>query len=123
MDKTSKKWVSEKEISVMMIAEDARDYICSRPSVVNSVISVSKVHPHIPAERRARSEWLRHGVTPCWPARYCQFLNLLKALSFGLNPWPIGQAANGAGSPRTQKAKNILGSVSVLALDYRISKW
>src|SRR5215510_8066864 len=39
---------SEKEISVMTIAEDARDYICSCPSVVNSVISVlvaSKSNP------------------------------------------------------------------------------
>jgi len=67
IDKTSKKWVSEKEISVMTIAEDARDYICSRPSVVNSAISVSKVHSLIPAERRARSELLRMGSTLAYP--------------------------------------------------------
>jgi hypothetical protein len=48
IDKTSKKWVSEKEISVMTIAEDARDYICSCPSVVNSVISVLVASEHNP---------------------------------------------------------------------------
>src|SRR5262245_65988721 len=42
IDKTSKKWVSEKVISVMTIAEDARDYICYCPSVVHSVILVFK---------------------------------------------------------------------------------
>src|SRR5262249_30801177 len=52
IDKTSKKWVSEKEISVMTIAEDARDYICSCPSVVNSVISVWVASKNNPQNNR-----------------------------------------------------------------------
>jgi hypothetical protein len=45
-----------------------------------------------------------------------------KRSASGGNPWPIGQAANGAGLPRAQKAKKNLAGVKVLALDSRFSK-